>query len=392
MAAYIIDGARTAFGTYGGAFKEVSDLELGVTAAREAIERSGIPAADLDEIIFGNVVQTGEHSAYLARHIGLKSGLSESSAALTLNRLCGSGLQSIITGAQSIALGEANVIVAGGTESMSTAPQILKGTRFGSPNKPPVVGDMLWGTLVDQYTGCGMGMTAENLSEKYTISREEQDEFSLQSQEKAGKARESGRFAEEIVPVVIKDRKGKELVINADEHIREGLTIEGLAKLKPTFKKDGTVTPGNASGINDGAAAVLVASEGYVREHDLKPLAKIVSWGVAGVDPKIMGIGPVPAIKRALEQAKLSLDDIDLIEINEAFAAQTLAVIKELGVNKEKVNVNGGAIALGHPLGASGTRITYSLVLELRKRNLKYGIASLCIGGGQGIAIILESV
>ena len=392
MATYIIDGARTAFGTYGGSLKDVSDVDLGVTATKAAIERSGISASDIDEIVFGNVIQTSDNSAYLARHIGLKSGLSESSAALTLNRLCGSGLQSIVTGAQSIALGEAKVIVAGGTESMSLAPQVLKGTRFGSPNKAPVVEDMLWGTLVDKYIGYGMGMTAENLSVKYKISREEQDEFAIESQKKASEARDSGRFAEEITPIVIKDRKGKEIVIKVDEHIKDGVSKEGLAKLKPAFKKDGTVTPGNASGINDGAAAVILASEDYVHEHNLKPLAKIVSWGVAGVDPSIMGIGPVPASKKALEKAGLSLDDIDIFEFNEAFAAQSLAVVKELGIDKEKVNVNGGAIALGHPLGASGARITYSLALEMKKRNVKYGLASLCIGGGQGIAIILENV
>lgn len=392
MATYLIDGARTSFGTFGGSFKNVSDIDLGVAATKEAIKRSGIPASDIDEIVFGNVIQTGEASAYLARHIGLKSGMLESSAALTLNRLCGSGLQSIVSGAQSIALGEARVIAAGGTENMSLAPQILKGTRFGSPNKAPMVVDMLWESLIDQYVGCGMGMTAENLAVKYDISRKEQDEFSLYSLEKAIKARDNGRFAEEIVPIVSKDRKGKDLVIEVDEYIRDGVTVEGLSKLKPAFKKDGTVTPGNASGINDGAAAVLLASEDYVLEHGLKPLAKIVSWGVAGVDPKIMGIGPVPASIKALKNAGLSLGDIDLFEFNEAFAAQSLAVIKELGVDREKLNVNGGAIALGHPLGASGTRITYSLALEMKKRNVKYGLASLCIGGGQGIAVILERV
>ncbi len=392
METYIINGARTAFGTYGGSLKDVSDVDLGVTATKAAIEKSGVSASDIDEIIFGNVIQTSDNSAYLARHIGLKSGLPESSAALTLNRLCGSGLQSIVSGAQSIALGEAKVIVAGGTESMSLAPQVLKGTRFGSPNKAPVVEDMLWGTLVDKYIGYGMGMTAENLSEKYNISREEQDEFSIDSQKKASEARDSGRFAEEITPIVIKDRKGKEIVIKVDEHIKDGVSKDGLAKLKPAFKKEGTVTPGNASGINDGAAAVVLASEDYVQEHNVKPLARIVSWGVAGADPSIMGIGPVPASKKALEKAGLSLVDIDIFEFNEAFAAQSLAVVKELGIDKEKVNVNGGAIALGHPLGASGARITYSLAIEMKKRNLKYGLASLCIGGGQGIAIILENV
>ncbi|CAG9614649.1 Acetyl-CoA acetyltransferase [Bacillus rhizoplanae] len=392
MATYIVDGARTAFGTFGGALKDVTDIDLGVAATEEALKRSGIQASNVDEIIFGNIIHTSSSSAYLARHIGLKSGMAESSSALTLNRLCGSGMQSIVSAAQSIASGDAKVVVAGGTENMSLSPHVLRGTRFGSPNKAPKVDDMLWETLTDNYVGCGMGMTAENLAEKYSISREEQDQFSVESQEKAIAARDSGRFAEEIVPVKLKGRKGKEVIFDTDEHIREGASVEGLAKLKPAFKKDGTVTPGNASGINDGAAAVLVASEEYVSEHNLKPLAKIVTWGVAGVDPSIMGIGPVPASKKALEKAGLSLEDIGLFEFNEAFASQSIAVIKELGVDKEKVNVNGGAVALGHPVGASGARITYSLALEMRKRNVKYGLASLCIGGGQGIAIILENV
>ncbi|PUB10801.1 acetyl-CoA C-acetyltransferase [Paenisporosarcina sp. OV554] len=391
MTTYIIDGARTAFGTFGGSLKDVSDIDLGVIATKEAIKRSGIPASDIEEIIFGNIIQTSESASYLARHIGLKSGMLESSSALTLNRLCGSSMQSIVSGAQAIAVGDANVIVAGGTENMSLAPHVLRGTRFGSPNKAPLVDDMLWDTLTDKYVGCGMGMTAENLAVQYDISREEQDAFAVQSQERAIEARDSGRFAEEIAPVTIKGRKG-EVIFDTDEHIREGATVEGLAKLKPAFKKDGTVTPANSSGINDGAAAVLLASEAYVNEHNLKPLAKIVSWGVAGVDPTIMGIGPVPASKKALEKAGLTLDDIGLFELNEAFAAQSLAVIKELGLDMEKVNVNGGAVALGHPVGASGTRITYSLAVEMKKRNVRYGLASLCIGGGQGIAIILENV
>ncbi|WP_419961172.1 acetyl-CoA C-acetyltransferase [Psychrobacillus sp. BM2] len=392
MTTYIIDGARTAFGSFGGSLKDVSDIDLGVVATKEAIKRSGIPVSDIDEIIIGNIIQTSGDSAYLARHIGLKSGMLESSSALTLNRLCGSSMQSIVSGAQSIALGDANVIVAGGTESMSLAPHVLRGTRFGSPNKAPLVEDMLWDTLTDSYVGCGMGMTAENLAVKYDISREEQDAFAVTSQERAIQARDSGRFAEEIAPVTVKGRKG-DVVVDTDEYIRDGASMEGLAKLKPAFKKDGTVTPGNASGINDGAAAVLLASEAYVNEHKkLKPLAKIVSWGVAGVDPSIMGIGPVPASKKALEKAGLTLKDIGLFELNEAFAAQSLAVVKELGLDMDKVNVNGGAVALGHPVGASGTRITYSLALEMKKRNVRYGLASLCIGGGQGIAIILENV
>ena len=391
MTTYIIDGARTAYGTFGGALKNTSEMELGIVAAKEAIARSGVPAQDIDEIIFGNIIQTTKDSAYLARHIGLKSGMAEESSALTLNRLCGSGLQSIVSGAQSIASGDAQVVVAGGTENMSLAPHVLRGTRFGSPGKAPLIDDMLWETLMDNHAGCGMGMTAENLAEKYSISREEQDEFAVASQAKASKARESGRFAEEIAPVTLKGRKGEDVIFDQDEHIREGTSMESLAKLKPAFKKEGTVTPGNSSGINDGAAAVVLASEEYVNSNNLKPLAKVVSWGIAGVDPTIMGIGPVPASKKALAKVGLTLDDIGLFELNEAFAAQSLAVLKELGIPQEKVNVNGGAVALGHPVGSSGARVAYSLALEMKKQGVKYGLATLCIGGGQGIAVILEN-
>ena len=391
MTTYLIDGARTAYGTFGGALKNTSEMELGVVAAKEAIARSGVPVEDIDEIIFGNIIQTTNDSAYLARHIGLKSGMAEESSALTLNRLCGSGLQSIVSGAQSIASGDAQVVVAGGTENMSLAPHVLRGTRFGSPGKAPLIDDMLWETLVDNHAGCGMGMTAENLAEKYSISREEQDEFAVASQAKATKARESGRFAEEIAPVILKGRKGEEVIFDQDEHIREGTSMESLAKLKPSFKKEGSVTPGNSSGINDGAAAVVLASEEYVNSNNLKPLAKVVSWGIAGVDPTIMGIGPVPASKKALDKVGLTLDDIGLFELNEAFAAQSLAVLKELGIPQEKVNVNGGAVALGHPVGSSGARVAYSLALEMKKQGVKYGLATLCIGGGQGIAVILEN-
>lgn len=391
MTTYLIDGARTAYGTFGGALKNTSEMELGVVAAKEAIARSGVPVQDIDEIIFGNIIQTTKDSAYLARHIGLKSGMAEESSALTLNRLCGSGLQSIVSGAQSIASGDAQVVVAGGTENMSLAPHVLRGTRFGSPGKAPLIDDMLWETLMDNHAGCGMGMTAENLAEKYSISREEQDEFAVASQAKATRARESGRFAEEIAPVMLKGRKGEDVIFDQDEHIREGTSMESLAKLKPAFKKEGTVTPGNSSGINDGAAAVVLASEEYVNSNNLKPLAKVVSWGIAGVDPTIMGIGPVPASKKALAKVGLTLDDIGLFELNEAFAAQSLAVLKELGIPQEKVNVNGGAVALGHPVGSSGARVAYSLALEMKKQGVKYGLATLCIGGGQGIAVILEN-
>lgn len=389
MSAYIVNGSRTAFGSFGGAFLHTTDIELGTAAVKEALKRSGVAASEIDEIIFGNIIHTTKSSAYLARHIGLKSGLSEESSALTVNRLCGSGLQSIVSAAQEIELGHAQAVVAGGTENMSQAPQVLRGTRFGSPNKAPAVDDMLWGTLYDEVAGCGMGMTAENIAAKYEISREEQDAFAETSHKRASEAKHSGRFAEEITPVEVKTRKGT-AEIKEDEHIREDVSKESLAKLRAAFQENGTVTAGNASGINDGAAAVVVVSETFLKEHDLDYLAKITGYATAGVDPKLMGMGPVPAIRKALKRAGLSLEDIDLFELNEAFAAQSLGVIKELGIDQEKVNVNGGAVALGHPVGASGTRITYSLALEMKKRGAKYGVASLCIGGGQGIAVVLE--
>ena len=387
---YLVNGSRTAFGSFGGAFANTTDIDLGVVAVKEALRRSSIEATQIDEIIFGNIIQTTSSSAYLARHIGLKSGLPEESTALTVNRLCGSGLQAIISAAQEIELGNVQAAVAGGTENMSQAPQVLRGTRFGSPNKAPIVEDMLWATLYDEVAGCGMGMTAENLAEEYGISREEQDEFSYNSHKRAAKARRSGRFAEEIAPVWVKTRKGM-VDVTEDEHIREEVSKEALAKLKPAFKKDGTVSAGNASGINDGAAAVVLVSEAFLREHQLNPLARIVASATAGVDPTIMGIGPAPAIRKVLKKADLTLEDVGLFELNEAFAAQSLAVLKELGIDQEKVNVNGGAVALGHPVGASGARITYSLALEMQKRGVKYGIASLCIGGGQGIAVLLKN-
>ncbi len=387
---YLINGARTAFGEFGEAFKDTSEVKLGKVVTQEAIRRSNIQQEHVDEVIFGNVTQTGENSAYLARHIALSAGLSQTTPAFVLNRLCGSGLQAIVSAAESILTNSNQVVVAGGVENMSAAPFLLKGSRFGSPNKAPIIEDMLWGTLVDKYIGCGMGMTAENLAEKYNISRSEQDEFAVTSHMRARIARDSGRFAEEIVPVIIKGKK--EIQVDQDQHIREEQDLGKLDSLRPAFKQDGSVTAGNASGINDGAAAVVIASEDYVSSNNIKPLAKIISWSSVGVDPNVMGIGPVPAIEKALQKANLNLAEIDLFEINEAFSAQTLAVIKELNLNPEKTNVNGGAIALGHPLGTSGTRITYSLAVELQKRNLRYGVASLCIGGGQGIAVILENI
>ncbi|SEA24284.1 acetyl-CoA C-acetyltransferase [Thalassobacillus cyri] len=388
---YILEGARTAFGSFGGSLKDVDPTDLGVTVSKEAIKRSGITPEDVDLTVMGNVIHSANNAPYMVRHIALKSGVPMESPALTVNRLCGSGLQSVVSAAQSIKLGEGKVALTGGVENMSQSPYAMRGSRFGTKLGTPKVDDMLWAALTDEYIGKGMGVTAENLSEKYEISREDQDAYAAESHKRAAEARNSGKFEEEIVPVEVKSRKGT-TVVDTDEHIREDTTPEGLAKLKPAFKKDGTVTGGNASGINDGAGAVVLAGESFVKEKNLQPVAKIVSWGVAGVDPAYMGIGPVPAIKKALAQTDLSLDDIALIEVNEAFAAQYLAVEKELGLDRSKVNVNGGAISLGHPIGASGTRVLYTVIKELKRRNEKYGIASLCIGGGQGIAMLVEIV
>ena len=389
---YIVDGARTAFTAFGGSFAGVDAVQLGTATAVEALKRSGVKPEQIDHVVYGGVITTGQNSAYLARHIGLYAGVPQEVPALTQNRLCGSGMQSVVTAAQQILLGEANAVLAGGAENMSQSPYSNFEQRFGGAK----IGDlkfidMLSATLTDQYTGNGMGMTAEKLAEQYSISREEQDEFALLSHARAAAARDAGKFKEEIVPVTVKTRKG-ELVIDTDEHIKDGGTMESLAKLRPAFKKDGTVTAANASGINDGAASVVVASEQFVQDNGLKPIARIVSWGVAGVDPTVMGIGPVPAIKQALERANLSIEDLDVVEVNEAFAAQYLAVEKALGLDREKTNVNGGAIALGHPVGASGTRVIINAAYELKRRGGKYAAASLCIGGGQGIALIIEAV
>ncbi|MBM7665692.1 acetyl-CoA acetyltransferase family protein [Solibacillus kalamii] len=389
---YIVDGARTAFTAFGGSLATTDAVQLGTKTAVEALKRANVQPEQVDHVIYGGVITTGANSAYLARHIGLYAGVPKEVPALTLNRLCGSGMQSVVSAAQMIQLGEGEVVLAGGAENMSQSPysnfeQRFSGSKLGNLQFT----DMLQATLTDQYTGSGMGLTAEKLAEQYTISREEQDAFALLSNERAAKARENGTFAKEIVPVVVATRKG-EILIDQDEHIKEGGTLESLAKLRPAFKKDGSVTAANASGINDGAASVVVASEDFVKGQGLKPLARIVSWGIAGVDPTIMGIGPAPAIRQALERANLTIGDMDLVEINEAFAAQYIAVEKELGLDREKTNVNGGAIALGHPVGASGTRIILSAAYELQRRSGKYAVASLCIGGGQGIALIIERV
>lgn len=388
---YIVNGARTAFGTFGGALKDIDATTLAVTASKAAIERSNISSEDIDLTIMGNVLHSSNNSPYLARHVALHAGVPIEKPSLSVNRLCGSGMQSIISAAHSLLLGEGRVALTGGTENMSITPHVIRGSRFGTKLGSPQIDDMLWAGLTDEYVGAGMGITAENLAEKYSISREEQDEYALRSHQLAAKATEEGKFAEEIVPVEVKTRRGI-VQFDKDEHIRPETSLEQLAKLKPAFKKDGTVTGGNASGINDGAAANIIATESFVNEKGLQPIARIVSWGVAGVEPDIMGIGPVPAIKQALEKANLTIDDMDLVEVNEAFAAQYLAVEKALGLDREKTNVNGGAIALGHPLGASGARVVYTLIKELHRRGGKYGVASLCIGGGQGIAMIVERV
>lgn len=391
-AVYLVEGARTPFGSFGGSLKSVSDIDLGVIASKEALKRSGVPAEDINHVFFGNVIHTTKAASYLSRHIALKAGVPIEVPALTVNRLCGSGLQAVVSGVQAIMLGDADTVLAGGAENMSQAPHVLRNTRFGTGLKTPEIDDMLTLTLQDQYTGCGMGITAENLAEQYEITREEQDQFAQLSHQRASAARESGRFQKEIVSVEVPSRKGPTIVLE-DEHIKPETTVERLSGLRAAFKKDGSVTAGNASGINDGAAAVVLVSEQYLEEHpDVKPLAKIISYGVAGVDPTVMGIGPVPASEIAISKAGLNWNEIDLIELNEAFAAQSLAVMKALNLSQEKVNVNGGAIALGHPVGASGTRILHSLALELRARQGKYGLATLCIGGGQGISMIIESV
>ncbi len=376
----IVAGQRTPMGEYGGALKDFTALELGAVAARAAIAQSKFEPREFDHAIFGNALQTSGDALYGARHVALKAGLPVETPALTVNRLCGSGIQSIISAAQLIQLGEANVVLAGGMESMSQAPHVIRGARWGLKLGQGKLEDSLMVALLDTYCGCHMAGTAENLARKYGITREAQDEFALRSQQLAATASKAGRFKDEIIPVEQLDR---------DDHMRPDTTLEGLAKLRPAFAKDGFVTAGNASGIVDGGAALVVAASDMVKT---KPLGRVVSWGIAGVPPEIMGIGPAPATKMALEKSGLKLADIDLIEINEAFAAQYLAVEKALELDRRKVNVNCGAIALGHPLGASGARLTMTVLYELRRRNKRYGLASACIGGGQGIAIIVEAL
>ena len=389
----IVSGARTPMGRYCGKLKDFTAQELGAVAAKGAIERAGIDPKEFDHVVFGNAQQTSGDALYGARHVGLRAGLPIETPALTVNRLCGSGMQAIVNAAQMIQTDEAKVVLAGGMEAMSQAPFVIRG-RDGFTLAPGgKLEDSLMVALLDSYCGLYMANTAELYGEQQEITREMQDEFSLRSQQMAEAAYLEGRMPEELVPVPLKNSRGEATgeMFTEDDHRRPQTTMEGLAKLRPAFGKNGAVTAGNASGIVDGGAAVVVMSVEQAQKRDLNPLGRIVNWGIAGVDPKIMGRGPVPATKLALQRAGLTLPYIDLIEVNEAFAAQYLAVEKELGLDRSKVNVNGGAIALGHPLGATGTRLVITLLYELRRRKKKYGLATACIGGGQGIAMVVES-
>ena len=388
---FIIGGARTPMTEYVGALKDLSALELGAIAAKGAFTKTGVKPESIDHVVIGNVLQTSSDAIYGARHVGLKAGVPIEVSALTVNRLCGSGIQAAVSGAQLIQLDEADVVLTGGIESMSQAPHVVRGLRSGLRLGQGKLEDYLYEALLDPYCGLFMAQTAEKCAGKYGITREEQDAFALRSQQRAAAAWNECRFKDEVVPVEIKTRKGV-TVVDKDDHLRPDTTMEGLAKLPSAFSKDGTVTAGNASGIVDGGAALILASDRAVQEKGLTPVARLVNWAVVGVDPSYMGMGPAPATRRALDRARLTLSDLDLIEVNEAFAGQYLAVEKELGLDRDKVNVNGGAIALGHPLGMSGTRLLLTVTNELRRRNKKYGLATACIGGGQGIAAIVEAL
>ncbi len=388
----VVGGKRTPFGAFGGGLKDVGATQLAVAAGRAALEQAKVPAADVQHVVLGNVVQSGADAAYVPRHVGLHLGVPVNVGALGLNRLCGSGFQAWVTAAQMILTGEADIVLAGGVEQMSQIPYVLRGARFEGfrmGNAP--VEDYMTSALTDAYAGTPMAITAENLAEKYSISRDACDEYSMVSQSRYTKALANNAFEIEMTSVTVPTKKG-DVVISKDEHPKPDVTLEKVKTLKPLFKKDGTVTAATASGIVDGAAMTVLMTEAEAKRRGLKPLAKLISWASVGCEPKIMGIGPAGAIREALTMANMKLDQMDLVEVNEAFAAQYLSVEKELGLNREKTNVNGGAIAVGHPLGASGTRIMNHLVYELQRRNGKYAVGSACIGGGQGIAIIIEKM
>jgi acetyl-CoA acyltransferase 2 len=386
-----LSGVRTGFGAFGGSLKDLSATQLGVVAAKHALERSRLPADRIGHTVFGNALQTSNDAIYCARHVGLKAGLPVEVPAVTVNRLCGSGFEAITQGAQLIILGETEAVLAGGTESMSQAPHVVHGARWGLRLGPAApLEDLLWEALKDPQCGLSMAETAEHLAEKYKLTREEVDQVALGSQQRAKKAWDDCVFQDEVVAVPVK-LKGKEVEFRADEHMRPDTTAAGLAGLKPYFKKDGLVTAGNASGICDGAAATVIANETLAKAQGLKPLGRLVAWAVAGVEPEYMGFGPAPAARKALAKAGMKLEQMDLVEVNEAFAPQYLAVERELGLDRSKTNVHGGAIAIGHPLAASGTRITIHLLHALRQRKQRFGLGSACIGGGQGAAVIVEA-
>ncbi|HVO57671.1 MAG TPA: acetyl-CoA C-acetyltransferase [Dongiaceae bacterium] len=387
----IVAGARTPMARYTGAFSDTSAIDLAAHASKEAIKRSGANPEEFDHAIFGNVMQTSADALYGARHVALKAGLKTETPAVTVNRLCGSGIEAVAQAAQRLLLGESQLVLAGGMENMTQAPFVIRGLRSGLKLGGGQLEDSLMVGLTDTYCGLPMAMTAEKLAEQFGITRRDADAYALRSQQAADAAYKACRIREELVPVEVKQGK-KTMVVSEDDHRRPETTMETLEKLPPSFKKDGMVTAGNASGIVDGAAAVVVTREKIAKERGLKALGRIVSWATVGVDPSIMGIGPVPSSQKALQLAGLTVAQLDRVEVNEAFAAQYLAVEKALGLNRDKTNVNGGAIALGHPLGASGTRLLITLLNELRRHGLRYGLATACIGGGQGIAMIVESV
>lgn len=388
----IVSAVRTAIGTFGGSLASLSAMELGVIAAKEAIKRAGIDPAEISETIIGNILSAGL-GQNVSRQIAVKAGIPDTKPAMTINKLCGSGLRAVSMAAQFIMLGDADVVLAGGTESMSNAPYLLPQGRNGyRMGHGQVIDSMIKDGLTDSFNDYHMGITAENIAERWNISREEQDMFALESQRRAEAAQSAGRFTDEIVPVSIPQRKGDPIIFDTDEFPKHGLKSEKLTALKPAFKKDGTVTAGNASGINDGACMLIIMSADKAAELGVKPLARILSYGNAALDPAIMGYGPVPATLAALKKAGLTIEDIDLVEANEAFAAQSIAVVRDLKLDPQKVNVNGGAIALGHPIGASGARILTTLIYEMKRRNVNKGLATLCIGGGQGTALIIENI
>ena len=386
----VVSAKRTAVGKFGGAFKTVSPVELGQVAVRGALADANLDANLVDEVILGNVLGAGQ-GQNVARQVSIAAGIPETVPAFTINKVCGSGLKSVVLAAQSILAGDNDIVVAGGTENMSMAPYVLEGHRWGQRmGNGQVIDTMLKDGLTDAFNGIHMGETAENIVEKYAISREDQDQLAANSQNKAEAAINTGKFADEIQAVSVPQRRGDDIIVDQDEYPRAGVTADSLSKLRPAFRKDGSVTAASSSGINDGAAAIVLMSKAKAEELGLEPLATIKSYASAGVDPKIMGTGPIPATKKALEKADVSIDDIGLIEANEAFSAQALCVVRGLEMNMDKVNVNGGAIAIGHPIGASGARILVTLLHEMKRREEKLGLATLCIGGGQGISMIVE--